>query len=159
MLDNLFSQLNNSSEKLEGCESTRLFHGRGHCFEGLEFINVDWFAPVIWVVIYGDVEENIIEDLNERFISFAKNNSQVSCVSMQHRIKGRAQQDIIYGELPEQCFAHEEGVKYALKFSENQNIGFFLDAKPGRQWLRQQAKGKHVLNLFSYTCSFSVAAM
>ena len=29
----------------------------------------------------------------------------------------------------------------------------------GRQWLGNQAQGKHILNLFAYTCSLSVVAM
>ena len=29
----------------------------------------------------------------------------------------------------------------------------------GRRWVRQQAAGKRVLNLFAYTCGFSVAAI
>ena len=65
---------------------------------------------------------------------------------------------MIYGEIPAVCYALEDGLRYGLNFSHNQNIGFFLDAKPGRQWLRQQAEGKRVLNLFAYTCSFSVSA-
>ncbi len=30
---------------------------------------------------------------------------------------------------------------------------------PGRAWLRERAAGKRVLNLFSFTCAFSVAAL
>ena len=31
------------------------------------------------------------------------------------------------------------------------DTGLFLDHRPLRQWLGQQSKGKHFLNLFSYT--------
>jgi 23S rRNA (cytosine1962-C5)-methyltransferase len=40
-----------------------------------------------------------------------------------------------------------------------QNHGLFLDMAEGRRWLREQAGGAKVLNLFAYTCAFSVAAL
>lgn len=36
--------------------------------------------------------------------------------------------------------------------------GLFLDQRRNRQWVRSQASGKRVLNLFCYTAGFSVAA-
>lgn len=158
MLDVLFSQLEDSCKHLS-FESTRLFHGRGHCYDGLSFINVDWFSPVLWVVLYGDIEQNIVDAIVNKFQQFVVGHDAIKCILMQRRIAGRAQQEVIYGAMPEKCYAYEEGMRYELNFSANQNIGFFLDAKPGRQWLRGEARGKRVLNLFAYTCSFSVAAM
>ena len=140
-------------------DATRLFHGRGHCYEGLSFINIDWFAPVIWVVLYGDVEDALVEALAQMLSELAKQQPAIEAVSIQRRVKGRAQQDVVFGKMPEHCVAKEDGMVIALNLSENQNIGFFLDAKPGRQWLAERAKGKRVLNLFAYTCSFSVAAL
>ncbi len=158
MLEPLFDQLQKSFLNLSD-DAVRLFHGRGHCYDELSFINIDWFSPIVWVVVYGEVEQDIIDRISARLCECSEDNDRVKCVSLQRRIKGRAQQDIIYGEMPEKCYAYEEGMRYELNFSTNQNIGFFLDAKPGRQWLREQSKNKRVLNLFAYTCSFSVAAM
>ncbi len=144
-------------------EASRLFHGRGHCYDGLSFINIDWFRPVVWVVLYGDVEDAFVADLAAMLSSLAASAAGVAAgiqaVSIQRRVKGRAQQDLVFGTLPERCYAQEDGFRIELNLSHNQNIGFFLDAKPGRQWLAQRARGKRVLNLFSYTCSFSVAAL
>lgn len=140
-------------------DALRLFHGRGHCYEGLEFINIDWFSPVIWVVIYGEVDDVLVGKVSSYLTQFANDQACVQAVSIQRRVRGKASQEIVYGELPENCFATEEGAKYFLNLSLNQNVGFFLDAKPGRQWLKTVCEGKKVLNLFSYTCSFSVAAM
>jgi 23S rRNA (cytosine1962-C5)-methyltransferase len=30
----------------------RLFYGRGQCFAGYDFFTVDYFEPVLWVVLY-----------------------------------------------------------------------------------------------------------
>ena len=139
--------------------ASRLFHGRGHCYEGLSFINVDWFEPVVWVVIYGAVEDSLVASVAHRLRALAEAEPRVQCVSVQRRIKGRVQQEIVYGNMPGLCLAQEGGAVFELNFSANQNIGFFLDARPGRQWLRRRAAGRRVLNLFAYTCSFSVAAL
>ena len=40
-----------------------------------------------------------------------------------------------------------------------QNLGFFFDMKNVRSWLRAHSRGASVLNLFSYTCAFSVTAL
>jgi 23S rRNA (cytosine1962-C5)-methyltransferase len=50
-------------------------------------------------------------------------------------------------------------MRFDIKIGVNQNIGYFLDMQTVHQWLRGHAKGRHILNLFSYTCAFSVAAI
>lgn len=140
-------------------DHVRLFHGRGHCYPGLEFINVDWFMPVLWVVIYGEQSEAFLQQLYALLHQWAQNNSTVQCVAIQQRLKTGVVQTICYGEMPEACYASEDGMRFHLNFSDNQNIGFFADAKPARRWVTQQAANQRVLNLFAYTCSFSVAAI
>jgi 23S rRNA (cytosine1962-C5)-methyltransferase len=49
-------------------------------------------------------------------------------------------------------------MKIKLNLLSNQNSGYFPDMKKGREFVRENAKDKSVLNLFSYTCAFSVAA-
>lgn len=52
----------------------------------------------------------------------------------------------------------EEGVPYRVRLGDGLSTGIFLDQRPNRRLVRELAKGGHVLNLFSYTCGFSVAA-
>jgi 23S rRNA (cytosine1962-C5)-methyltransferase len=42
---------------------------------------------------------------------------------------------------------------------KGQNRGLFLDMAEGRRWVRAHAQHGRVLNLFAYTCAFSVAAL
>ena len=35
----------------------RLFHGRGHAYENLSHVNVDWLSPVILITLYQVVDE------------------------------------------------------------------------------------------------------
>ena len=55
------------------------------------------------------------------------------------------------------CVAHEEGLCYEIDFLAGYSCGLFLDQSANRRRLRA-TKAERVLNLFSYTCSFSVAA-
>ncbi|MDB4945491.1 MAG: ribosomal large subunit pseudouridine synthase [Labilithrix sp.] len=52
----------------------------------------------------------------------------------------------------------EEGVPYRVKLGDGLSTGIFLDQRPNRRLVRELAAGARVLNLFSYTCGFSVAA-
>lgn len=53
----------------------------------------------------------------------------------------------------------EEGVPYRVRLGDGLSTGIFLDQRPNRRLVREIASGAHVLNLFSYTCAFSVAAV
>lgn len=52
----------------------------------------------------------------------------------------------------------EGGLKFLVNLSEYLDTGLFLDHRITRAMVRDQAKGKRVLNLFAYTGSFSVYA-
>jgi 23S rRNA G2069 N7-methylase RlmK/C1962 C5-methylase RlmI len=53
---------------------------------------------------------------------------------------------------------HEYGVKFKINFSDYLDTGLFLDHRETRQMVAALSKNKKVLNLFAYTCSFSVHA-
>jgi 23S rRNA (cytosine1962-C5)-methyltransferase len=65
---------------------------------------------------------------------------------------------VIVGELAEDLYVVENGMKIKLNLLSNRNSGYFADMKIGREFVRESAKDKKVLNLFSYTCAFSLAA-
>ena len=52
----------------------------------------------------------------------------------------------------------EEGVPFRVRLGDGLSTGVFLDQRPNRKLVREISSGAHVLNLFSYTCGFSVAA-
>lgn len=52
----------------------------------------------------------------------------------------------------------EHGMKIACELGDGLSTGLFIDQRENRRRVRELASGKQVLNLFSYTCSFSVAA-
>jgi 23S rRNA (cytosine1962-C5)-methyltransferase len=52
----------------------------------------------------------------------------------------------------------ESGLKFEIEFQAGYSPGLFLDQRINRQKLTSLAKDKSLLNTFSYTCAFGVAA-
>lgn len=59
---------------------------------------------------------------------------------------------------PDPLVVREHGVPYAVRLGDGMSTGLFLDQRENRRRVRERAAGKRVLNLFSYTCAFTVAA-
>ena len=138
-----------------GEEPTRLFHGRGHCFEGYADITVDWFAPYLLVSAYGDD----VAGPRRLAARLAAAIPEQRGVCLQARDGRQTRTEIVSGQVPDQHVVCERGLKYLVRMTRNQNVGLFLDMAPMRAWLREQDAGKRVLNLFAFTCAFSVAAV
>lgn len=52
----------------------------------------------------------------------------------------------------------EYGVQFQINLTDYLDTGLFLDHRETRRYIASVAKGKRLLNLFAYTCSFSVHA-
>lgn len=52
----------------------------------------------------------------------------------------------------------EHGIKFKINLLDYLDTGLFLDHRETRQIIASASKGKRLLNLFAYTCSFSVHA-
>lgn len=52
----------------------------------------------------------------------------------------------------------EYGVKFLINLTDYLDTGLFLDHRETRRYIALKAQGKRLLNLFAYTCSFSVQA-
>lgn len=69
----------------------------------------------------------------------------------------RATETLLGQAVPDEVVIIERGLKFAIRPHEA-SVGLFLDQRDNRTRLREMAAGKDVLNLFAYTCGFSVAA-
>lgn len=138
-------------------DSYRLLHGRGRCFEGLEFVNVDFYQPVLMFVFYKEPPDGWLNEIAQ-FIG-DKLCVGLSCVLVQRRYLTNSPSEVLLGELPEQVFARRGQLLFNLHLNSQQNSGYFLDMESGRQWIERHAPDKRILNLFAYTCAFSVVAV
>lgn len=147
----------NPDSKNKSVDSFRVFHGRGQCYLGLEFICVDFFQPVLLLTCFREPPEHWLDEFLVRAIPFF--HSSITTVLLQKRYEPKSPTDIIWGEAPEQVNACRGDLQFSLQLGQQQNAGFFLDMEPGRRWLESNARGQRILNLFSYTCAFSVVAI
>lgn len=138
-------------------ECVRLFHGRGKKWPGFEHLSIDLYPPTVLITTYKEIDETEKVSLVEMLKSVP--NLNFTSILLQKRyIKGEPMEALI-GEVPAKSFAVENSEKYLLNLSNPQNIGFFLDMAIGREFVKNISREKSVLNLFSYTCSLSVAAL
>ncbi|MDH5785106.1 MAG: class I SAM-dependent methyltransferase [Chromatiales bacterium] len=137
-------------------ECRRLFHGRGHAWPGYEHINVDWLPPVALITLYQEEGDELLQPLADVLFEQLPG---CRTVQVQYRCRPMAPFERLRGEPADELVVEEAGLKYGLRLGANQNSGLFLDMRNGRNWVRQHASGKRVLNLFAYTCAFSVAAL
>lgn len=144
-------------------EVRRLFHGRGRRFEGLEQLTCDWIQGQLIVSLFKQVSDDFIEELKQGLTTLSESElwqqKQGKVIVVQYRYAEGAPSEVLLGDLDNRPVVEESGLKYQLDIGRNQNFGLFLDMRLGRDWVKAHAKHKNVLNLFAYTCGFSVAAI
>ncbi|MBY3787074.1 methyltransferase [Photobacterium carnosum] len=144
-------------------EVRRLFHGRGRCWLGLEQITVDWLQGQVLVSLFKEPDADFMQVLTDLLITLTETDawqaSGARSLLLQHRDRQGSPMDVLWGQSSDYQDVIESGLTYKLDLGRNQNNGLFLDMRYGRDWVREHAAGKRVLNLFAYTCGFSVAAI
>lgn len=144
-------------------EVRRLFHGRGRVYAGLEQITCDWVDSQLLINVFKQVDNQFIDTLKAGIRALSQTelwcDKGVTCAAIQHRYLDGSPLEVVVGQLNERPVVVESGLKYQLNIGRNQNFGLFLDMRMGRDWVKCHANDKKVLNLFSYTCGFSVAAI
>lgn len=146
-------------------DAQRVFHGRGGMHPGCEHLLLDAYPPV-WVLTsfqtLTDEELTAIHTaLSERLRQWAPDQALNWVYQCRQQLEGRADTRVMAGSVPESHVVTESGTQYRVHVLKGQNHGLFLDMAQGRRWVRELANarpGLKVLNLFAYTCAFSVVA-
>lgn len=123
-------------------------------------IRADLYGKVIWVYWYkkDPPTESDLSSLNQ----FCKQHDLDYVV--RHMINrgtgvgGKEQKDLYFSTAPEKWTVKEHDLICELRRDQGFSPGLFLDQRDNRQFIKQHSKNKTVLNLFSYTSLFSVAA-
>jgi len=79
-------------------------------------------------------------------------------LKLRQKKPGRLGQYQKTGEKRSEFIVEENGLKFIVNLSDYLDIGLFLDHRVTREKVKAEVKDKKVLNLFSYTGSFSVYA-
>lgn len=153
----MLNHIDFSSHKHQGTEQCRrLFHGRGGVYKGFEHVVIDWLPPVALITLYKEDDPAWIRETAEALF---KHLPDCQSVQVQYRCRPKAPTELLLGDEIQDLVADENGLKFHIQLGRAQNTGLFLDMRNGRDWVRKNASGKRVLNLFAYTCPFSVAAI
>ncbi|MDG5976340.1 hypothetical protein H010_13831 [Hydrogenophaga taeniospiralis CCUG 15921] len=142
-------------------DAQRIFHGRGGLHPGSEAWTLDAYPPVWVLTRFGETSDDELVTVSA---ALAERHEQLSTGEplnwvFQSRHEGRSETRLMAGSVPEPHVVSEHGARYLVHVLKGQNHGLFLDMAEGRQWVREHAAGAKVLNLFAYTCAFSVAAL
>ena len=135
----------------------RLFNGEG---DGLGGITIDWYDGFVVVSWYSagiyQWKELIVEQLQEAIPSIKGIYEKIRYASKEKLPESQFVRGV---KASEPLIVQEEGVRYATYLDEGLMTGIFLDQREVRTLLRDDySAGKTILNLFSYTGAFSVAA-
>ncbi len=151
-----------SLQRREGMEAEagalRLVHGDS---DGLPGLVVDRYADCLILQITAaalEVHLNLIvsalnAELSPRMI-LARNDLAV------RKLEGLSQQSrLLHGRRCERVEILEDGIRHEIDLFHGHKTGFYLDQRPARALLRRLAKGRRVLDLFSYQGAFSLAVL
>ncbi len=150
-------------------DAQRVFHGRGGLYPGCEHLALDAFPPVLVLTSFQALNDEVLATIDaalcERWPHIAPDLAPLNWV-YQCRAEGHLETRLMRGEVPDPHVVTERGSRFRVHVLKGQNHGLFLDMAEGRAWVRhwvsQQLVNQprlKVLNLFAYTCAFSVVAL
>ena len=136
----------------------RLFNGEG---DGVGGLSIDYFAGYYLITWYSLG----VYELREIILEALKGLVDYKGIYQKKRFDGKGKyledrDDFLFGEsAPKPLVVKENGVNFAIYLDDGAMVGIFLDQREVRKTIRDKyAKGKNVLNTFSYTGAFSVYA-
>lgn len=145
-------------------DAQRIFHGRGGLHPGCEHWALDAFPPVFVLTSFQPATDGELDTIGRalavRWQQLAP--EQPLNWVYQCRFEGLADTRLMAGSVPEPHVVTEQGARFRVHVLKGQNHGLFLDMVEGRAWVRAHVAGRarfKVLNLFAYTCAFSVVAL
>lgn len=150
-------------------DACRLFHGRGGRHPGCEHLVLDAFPPVLVLTSFQPLDEAALQTLDTALLDRWAQIGQGQPLNWVYQMRQpgtQAETRLVRGSVPEPHIVTESGLQYRAHVLRGQNHGLFLDMAAGRRWVREHVAqhpehrhGLKVLNLFAYTCAFSVAAL
>ncbi len=141
----------------EDTTAFRIFNSEGDGIGGLIIDYYDGYYVMSWYSegIY-QLKEYVIEALK------SAPNFKGLYQKKRFNVKGQyiEEDDFVAGDKGEfPLIVKENGIRFAVYLNDGAMVGVFLDQRDVRKTIRDKyAKGKTVLNMFSYTGAFSVAA-
>ena len=149
-------------------DAQRVFHGRGGLYPGCEAWTLDAFPPVWVFTSFQPVDAEVLDAIGHALAARWQVLAPGQALNWVYQCRHEAQPQtlLMAGEVPEPHVVTEQGASFRVHVLKGQNHGLFLDMAEGRRWVRERVAalsggrfGFKVLNLFAYTCAFSVVAL
>ena len=142
-------------------DAQRIFHGRGGLHPGCEQWALDAFPPVFLLTSFKPASDEELARVNAALQARWQALASAEPLNWVYQCRqgGQTETRLMAGSVPEPHVVSEGGARFLVHVLKGQNHGLFLDMAEGRQWLRTQAAGAKLLNLFAYTGAFSVVAL
>lgn len=142
-----------SSYDFGNTDSHRLIHGESDFLPG---IVVDRYGRYAIAKAYSESVRQFLPLIARTVGKQLKLRGVAERIDTQHG----AELTALFGQLPpEELTITEHGLKMLVNTIHGQKTGLFLDQRDNRQYVQSIAEGARVLNLFSYTGGFSLAAL
>jgi 23S rRNA (cytosine1962-C5)-methyltransferase len=141
--------------------SYRLIYGEN---DNLPALIADVYDKVIVVKLYSQIWFPYLNDILPILLEVSKTNTMVLRMSRNVQKEGNEFEledgQIIHGELENEVVVFKEhGVNFSANVIKGHKTGYFLDHRNNRKKVGEMAKGKTVLDVFSYAGGFSVHAL
>lgn len=148
---------------LDETDAYRLVNGEG---DGLPGLIVDRYADYLLIQLYSAIWQPYLKRLYQALqdvfspsgIYLKQRPQNTRALESQWKDRGKYGQLVMGTAAPEPLIVEENGLRFQVTLTEGLHTGLFLDQRVNRLEWMQRVKGKRVLNLFSYTGAFSVAA-
>ncbi|MEC7840135.1 MAG: class I SAM-dependent rRNA methyltransferase [Chlamydiota bacterium] len=142
----------------ESTNCYRVINGEGDHIPGLIVDKYgDYLALQISTLGMDKLKKQVIQQLVE--IYAPKGIYEKSMLPSRKEEKLPPEEGVLYGDIPDMVTVLENGLKYVVDLKKGQKTGMFLDHRNMRKHISGLAHGKKVLNCFSYSGGFSIAAM
>jgi 23S rRNA (cytosine1962-C5)-methyltransferase len=156
------NELRRTHADLGDTNAYRLVNGEG---DGLPGLTVDCYGDYLVIQLYCSGWQSHMRTLTQALQEL------LQPMGIYEKIRPRKTRELEaisdtkkYGRLiagspaPQPLQVRENGLNFLVNLEQGLNTGLFPDQRRNRRDLMDRARGKRLLNLFSYTAAFSVAA-
>lgn len=138
-------------------QALRLFAGKS---DGIDGLLIEKFGPFVLATLY--CYHDLIKEQASSLLAALEQLMPNASILIKARLRPQSN-DYFYlnnkNYASDAVFTCYEGdCAFEVHCDPRHDYGLYLDTKAARTWVRSRSDGLKVLNLFSYTCAFAVAA-
>jgi 23S rRNA (cytosine1962-C5)-methyltransferase len=136
-------------------DAWRVVNGRGD--DAPPGLTIDWYRRVLVLAARSELGETIPRAWAQVAMEVLEAEGLV--LKTLARLPRGSRSEVFAGDVPQAPLRiREDEAVFLCELNRGISTGLFLDHRETRRWVRAHTDGREVLNLFAYTCAFSVQA-